>query len=127
MLYCSLVFAIWSPFQFHVNNSFTFYTRHTKTFVSSLLAPLGQYRSAHIQPSKGKRDRKKKHKASGTNPNELAPPAPELQPYVDVGLATVTRSLQKAASTGQHVKSSLEDGSTDREPATRIGPATATS
>ncbi|KAI0179991.1 hypothetical protein GGR52DRAFT_529308 [Hypoxylon sp. FL1284] len=72
----------------------------------ALLAPLGQYRSAHLQPSKGKRDRKRKRKAPDTDPPEdfRRPPMPELQSYVDVGLSSVTRTLQEIVSKGQDAK-----------------------
>ncbi|KAI1768828.1 hypothetical protein GGR53DRAFT_312506 [Hypoxylon sp. FL1150] len=75
----------------------------------ALLAPLGQYRSTHVHVSKGKRDRRRKRKVSGTSPNGLPPPpVPEIQSHIDVGLAAVTRSLQKAASEGWEVESNPE-------------------
>ncbi|KAI0480667.1 hypothetical protein GGR56DRAFT_627078 [Xylariaceae sp. FL0804] len=71
----------------------------------ALLAPLGHYRTEHVQPSKGKRARKRKHsELSGLPP----PPPPELSSYVDVGLASITRSLQIAASE-QHRPSPLKE------------------
>lgn len=79
-------------------------------FPVSLLAPLGQYRSTYSQLSKGKRDRKRKRKAAGTDHMDIPPPPmPELQSYIDVGLSAVTRSLQEAASKGQGGKSNSED------------------
>lgn len=75
------------------------------TKLHSLLAPLGQYRAQHINISKGRRDKKRKRKESKesikpTSPLP-APPAPELRSYVDVGLSTITRSLQESAEKGQ--------------------------
>ncbi|KAI1375058.1 hypothetical protein F4677DRAFT_424489 [Hypoxylon crocopeplum] len=83
----------------------------------TLLAPLGQYRSEHIPLSKGKRDKKRKRKASTTVSNALSPPpAPELKPYIDVGLTAITRRLQETASRGHDVEPSQGNRSSSEEP-----------
>ncbi|TLS29883.1 hypothetical protein PpBr36_03378 [Pyricularia pennisetigena] len=65
----------------------------------SLLSPLGDYRRAHLAPSRGKRSKKKsKRQASdGQTPGSerVKPPPPELSAFVDVGLASITRCLQE--------------------------------
>ncbi|ORY59103.1 uncharacterized protein BCR38DRAFT_445632 [Pseudomassariella vexata] len=67
----------------------------------SLLSPLGQYRSRHIQPSKGKRASKRKRREAGVAEAEpTSPPAPEISTYVDVGLAAITRHLHSMAAGG---------------------------
>ncbi|KAL7626868.1 RNase P and RNase MRP subunit [Parahypoxylon ruwenzoriense] len=72
----------------------------------TLLVPLGQYRSEYIQPSKGKRDKKRKRQGPTTHSMDFSPPpAPEIKSYIDVGLAAVTRSLQETASKGQSSES----------------------
>jgi len=62
----------------------------------SLLTPLGVHRTTHITPSKGRQAKKRKRgegDSSAMSPE--IPPAPELASYVDVGLANVSRNLQK--------------------------------
>ncbi|GAW19241.1 hypothetical protein ANO14919_087260 [Xylariales sp. No.14919] len=75
----------------------------------ALLAPLGHYRSQHTHASKGNRAKKRKRKGQ---PNQdiarPVPPAPELQSYVDIGLSSVSRCLQKAASEALETES-LQD------------------
>lgn len=67
----------------------------------SLLSPIGHHRSRHIQPSKGKREKKRKRKEEGSTGADVAvPPIPEIGSFVDVGLSTVTRSLQNLAAKG---------------------------
>ncbi|KAI0200760.1 hypothetical protein F4808DRAFT_427823 [Astrocystis sublimbata] len=61
----------------------------------NLLSPLGHYRSQHIRTSRGKRSRKRKYEELSDHDAPLpTPPAPELKSYVDLGLSSVTRSLQ---------------------------------
>ncbi|KAI8626852.1 hypothetical protein F5Y19DRAFT_191543 [Xylariaceae sp. FL1651] len=76
----------------------------------SLLSPLGRYRSHHVHPSKGSRAKKRKR---NERPNQETaqpiPPTPELQSYVDVGLSSVSRSLQNTTSEGQNI-GLLQDG-----------------
>ncbi|CAJ2510158.1 Uu.00g060580.m01.CDS01 [Anthostomella pinea] len=68
----------------------------------TLLAPLGRHRSEHARPSKGKRAKKRKRKeASEKETDAPSPPAPEILSYVDVGLTTVTRNMQKQAAEGR--------------------------
>ncbi|KAK1640522.1 hypothetical protein BDP81DRAFT_312499 [Colletotrichum phormii] len=71
----------------------------------SLLMPLGQHRQRHIQPSEGKRAAKRKRKeegAAGKEPEKAErPPLPEIASFVDVGLASITRNLERLASTQQ--------------------------
>jgi len=80
------------------------------------LTPLGQYRKKYIHPSRGKRKNSKKRKREECNKlsardDEQAtraiidysrtasiPPAPEISGYIDVGLTTVTRTLQHLSS-----------------------------
>ncbi|KAI0386271.1 hypothetical protein F5Y04DRAFT_119400 [Hypomontagnella monticulosa] len=65
----------------------------------TLLAPLGQYRSEHVQLSRGKRDKKRKRKTEATQSKDLSlPPAPELRSYLDVGVTAITRHLQEITS-----------------------------
>ncbi|KAF6837893.1 hypothetical protein CPLU01_02779 [Colletotrichum plurivorum] len=68
----------------------------------SLLAPLGQHRQRHVTPSEGKRAAKRKRKdegiASKTAEQDSRPPTPELASFVDVGLASITRNLEKLAA-----------------------------
>ncbi|KAI5922224.1 hypothetical protein F4810DRAFT_675058 [Camillea tinctor] len=71
------------------------------------LAPLGHYRSTQTQPSKGKRAKKRKRAKPSDQPTGLQPPRPEISSYVDVGLSTITRSLQNAASQGRDLKSKV--------------------
>jgi ribonuclease P/MRP protein subunit POP3 len=63
--------------------------------MKSLLSPIGHYRAEHVQPSRGKRQKKRKRQE--LNPAELPsalPPAPEITSCIDVGFTTVTRHLQ---------------------------------
>ncbi|KZL80251.1 rnase p and rnase mrp subunit [Colletotrichum incanum] len=68
----------------------------------SLLSPLGQHRQRHMKPSEGKRAAKRKRKEEGTALKEPAksetPPMPELASFVDVGLMSITRNLEKLAA-----------------------------
>ncbi|KAL5612760.1 hypothetical protein BROUX41_004155 [Berkeleyomyces rouxiae] len=76
----------------------------------SFLEPLGQYRSRHSQPSKGRSSRKRKREAikkakakgdSGMDVDEKKtpkPPVPAIADHIDVGLSAITRSLQAISS-----------------------------
>ncbi|KAI1500598.1 hypothetical protein F5X99DRAFT_385942 [Biscogniauxia marginata] len=76
----------------------------------TLLAPLGNYRSEQIHPSKGKRAKKRKHKDLLDQETALPPPPrPELSSYIDIGLAAITRNLHNAASGGRKLSSPTED------------------
>ncbi|KAI1457699.1 hypothetical protein F4805DRAFT_170494 [Annulohypoxylon moriforme] len=82
----------------------------------TLLEPLGQHRSKYVQPSKGQRDKKRKRKTPNVDFRKFeSPPPPEIRPYVDVGLTTVTRRLQEMASKAHGMNSNLEDKSTGPE------------
>ncbi|OTB08653.1 hypothetical protein M426DRAFT_159111 [Hypoxylon sp. CI-4A] len=83
----------------------------------NLLDPLGQYRSEHVQLSKGKRDKKRKRKGSATR-DVLPPPTPEVKSYIDVGLTTVTRCLQELSSRGRVGEPSTDDKLSNREAST---------
>ncbi|KAI1074725.1 hypothetical protein F5B20DRAFT_562778 [Whalleya microplaca] len=76
----------------------------------TLLTPLGRYRVEHIQPSRGKRDKKRKRRTPGLPASDLSlPPIPELNSYIDVGLPAVTRCLQEMASMSGDPDSTMED------------------
>lgn len=70
------------------------------TSVLSLLSPIGQHRSNHVIPSKGKRskkrqreeEKKKEEPEAGENPS--IPPTPEISSFIIVGLNNITRSLE---------------------------------
>ncbi|KAI2637446.1 hypothetical protein GGS21DRAFT_479520 [Xylaria nigripes] len=87
----------------------------------SLLSPLGHYRSQYIHPSKGNRAEKRKRKEqSGQGAAVPVPPVPELHSYIDIGLSSVSRYLQKAVSSGP-VSEVPQDGRESEElPAGRI-------
>ncbi|KAI6530366.1 hypothetical protein MCOR10_003424 [Pyricularia oryzae] len=63
------------------------------------ISGFGDYRRAHLVPSKGKRTKKKSKKqaSDGQTPGSERPrpPPPELSAFVDVGLASITRCLQQ--------------------------------
>jgi len=60
---------------------------------------LGEYRRNHITPSRGKRSRAaQKEKPGGETAHPEKPPVPELSASVDVGLANVTRALEKSGT-----------------------------
>ncbi|KAI1818720.1 hypothetical protein GGS20DRAFT_526613 [Poronia punctata] len=87
----------------------------------SLLSPLGHYRSQHVQVSKGRRLKKRKRKESSTHEIEVSiPPAPELQSYIDVGLVSVSRCLQNAASADSTTDSQEDDSKPARGPEKRF-------
>lgn len=85
----------------------------------SLLAPLGQYRGQHITASKGRREKKRKRKESAINNASAlpAPPAPELQSYIDIGLSTITRHLQESAASRDNAKALSGDPAAEDSPA----------
>ncbi len=70
------------------------------TAMPSLLSPLGQHRRDHVARSKGKRKKaaEKKAKPDQTAPAPEAPPTPELAAFVDVGLASISRTLEGMAA-----------------------------
>jgi ribonuclease P/MRP protein subunit POP3 len=66
--------------------------------IISILSPIGLHRSNHVPSSKGKRDKKRKRKEvkSGTEkaPASTPPPPPAISSFVEVGLNSITRSLE---------------------------------
>lgn len=69
------------------------------TCSSSLLSPLGHHRRSFISPSTGKRAKRRKRKYSeGAVSTDAVPPVPELSKYVDLGLASISRSLEKMSA-----------------------------
>ncbi|KAK1598545.1 uncharacterized protein LY79DRAFT_247262 [Colletotrichum navitas] len=81
----------------------------------SLLSPLGQHRQRHVKPSEGKRAAKRKRKEGRMASKEPAkserPPVPELASFVDVGLTSITRNLERLA-TGQQTSEASGDNNT---------------
>jgi ribonuclease P/MRP protein subunit POP3 len=61
---------------------------------SSLIAPLGDHRRNHIQPSKS-RKRKRKSKE---HEDDAPPPAPEVGKHILVGINAITRHLEALAA-----------------------------
>ncbi|GAP89276.1 putative RNase p and RNase mrp subunit [Rosellinia necatrix] len=87
----------------------------------SLLSPLGQYRSQHIHVSKGNRTKKRKRKERSDQAMAVAvPPAPGIQPYLDIGLSNVSRCLQKAVTEGLEISSSQDDQNSEQKLASRF-------
>lgn len=65
----------------------------------SLLAPIGQYRNLYVQPSKGKRSRKRKRAhLIDAAPVMPPPPPPELNLFLTIGLNSTTRHLESMAA-----------------------------
>lgn len=59
------------------------------------MSPIGRYRANHIEPSKGKKDRKRKRARIATKtPSTLPPSAPEISSYVVVGTNNILRKLE---------------------------------
>lgn len=72
----------------------------------------------HITTSKGRRDKKRKRKDSAikASPSQ-APPLPEIQSYIDVGLSAVTRGLQESVVAKARAKTRSEGLATGECPA----------
>jgi len=71
--------------------------------LSSLIEPIGHHRRRYIQPSKGKRERKRKRaqdRKAGEEEKKTptTPPLPEISKQIDVGLPSISRTLQRLAS-----------------------------
>ncbi|KAK8020552.1 hypothetical protein PG990_005690 [Apiospora arundinis] len=65
----------------------------------NFLSPLGSFRRQHAQPSQGKRIKKRKRREAGSaDSGPITPSAPSIRQYVDIGLTTVTRGLQKTSA-----------------------------
>ncbi|KAB5570069.1 hypothetical protein GE09DRAFT_1170934 [Coniochaeta sp. 2T2.1] len=68
----------------------------------SLLSPLGHHRRSFITPSKGKRAKRKKRKTAEPQAADNAiPPVPGVAKDVDLGLANISRSLEKVSATSK--------------------------
>lgn len=70
-----------------------------KLIYLSLLSPIGHYRTTHITPSKGKRNKKAKRRqvklgAALPAPETASVPIPELSAHILVGLNCITRHLE---------------------------------
>jgi len=75
----------------------------------SLLNPLGEYRSQHIVPSKGKREKKRKRKGKPLSeepeqdlsrkhaPSAEVPEPPDMQRHLTIGFNSTTRYLESLA------------------------------
>jgi ribonuclease P/MRP protein subunit POP3 len=71
---------------------------HTLIYLS-LLSPIGHYRTTHITPSKGKRNKKAKRRevklgSAQPSPDTASVPIPELSAHILVGLNSITRHLE---------------------------------
>ncbi|KAI1824913.1 hypothetical protein F4861DRAFT_224595 [Xylaria intraflava] len=87
----------------------------------SLLSPLGHYRSQHVHPSKGGRAKKRKRKEqSDQRAAPPVPPVPELQLYVDIGLSSVSRYLQKTVSDSHGSEVSPQGQASEERPGSRF-------
>ncbi|KAF4538744.1 hypothetical protein BFW01_g8463 [Lasiodiplodia theobromae] len=68
----------------------------------NLLAPIGQHRSAHVTPSKGKRSKKRKrHGAPSEAAASAPPPPPDLTRHITVGINSTTRHLEQLAQAAE--------------------------
>ncbi|KAF4313776.1 rna-processing protein [Botryosphaeria dothidea] len=67
--------------------------------LTNFLAPIGQHRSTHITPLKGKRSKKRKrHEAQGeAQPIKAPPRRPDLSRHITVGINSTTRHLEELA------------------------------
>lgn len=75
--------------------------------LSSILSPIGAYRSNHITPSKGKRSKKRKRrdsKSGNDKSSEVPPPPPEISPYIITGLNSIHRILEESSEKGLATK-----------------------
>jgi ribonuclease P/MRP protein subunit POP3 len=60
---------------------------------------LGHYRKSFVSPSNGKRAKKRKRKHADADAAAVdVPPPPELANYVDLGLSSISKSLEKMAA-----------------------------
>ncbi|OHF02611.1 hypothetical protein CORC01_02007 [Colletotrichum orchidophilum] len=99
-----LVYSIDTPYSSVQWPEVTFEDQDTiLELLCSVLTPLGQHRQRHVKPSEGKRATKRKRKEEGAASKEPEkserPPLPEIASFVDVGLASITRNLERLAST----------------------------
>jgi ribonuclease P/MRP protein subunit POP3 len=80
------------------------------------LKPIGHHRQQYTQLSKGKRSRKRKRNAVAVASDAIStatrPPVPEISSFIDIGLASISRNLEKAAGQeGNHLLSTNEEPS----------------
>ncbi|KAK4456143.1 hypothetical protein QBC34DRAFT_10579 [Podospora aff. communis PSN243] len=64
-----------------------------------LLTPIGTHRSAHLTPSKGRRSKKSRQGGANDGGPPEVPPAPEIMAHIDIGLANISRNLQRQLNT----------------------------
>ncbi|KAH9866727.1 hypothetical protein J1614_008420 [Plenodomus biglobosus] len=83
----------------------TIKTSSSTWFASSLIAPLGDHRRAHIPPSKGKKRKRTTNpdpKGPSSPPppplHDAPPPPPAISKHILVGLNAITRHLELAAA-----------------------------
>ncbi|OLN94048.1 hypothetical protein CCHL11_03426 [Colletotrichum chlorophyti] len=114
-----LVYAVDTPFSTTQWPEITFEEQDAiLELLCSLLAPLGQYRQRHVKPSEGKRAAKRKRKEENAGHREPEktdrPPMPDLASFIDVGLASISRNLEKLAESQQaekeHSGNNKDDG-----------------
>ncbi|OJD36090.1 rna-processing protein [Diplodia corticola] len=80
----------------------------------NLLVPIGQHRSAHGTPSKGKRSRKRKRHGALSEAATSAPPPPpppDLIRHITVGINSTTRHLEQLAQAAGGAQSDQMDPS----------------
>lgn len=80
----------------------------SKFWQCSLLAPLGQHRAQHIEPSKGGRAKKRKRSKPLEEPEAAKPPFPSIHHDIHVGLDSITRHFESAV--GRNLPSSASTG-----------------
>ena len=76
--------------------------------VASLFFPIGQHRSNHVEPSKGRRSKKRRRKDAASaqealeDPTAMAPPpapvaAPDAMAHLTIGLNSTTRRMESTS------------------------------
>ncbi|KAJ8119011.1 hypothetical protein OPT61_g116 [Boeremia exigua] len=86
-----------------------FKTSSPFTETKCLLAPLGEHRKTHIQPSKGK----KRKRDTKSPPDAIKPPIPVIGPHILVGLNSVTRHLEALAASTAPPSASIDESTTN--------------
>ncbi|PVH81226.1 hypothetical protein DL98DRAFT_175372 [Cadophora sp. DSE1049] len=108
----------------------------------SILSPIGQHRTNHVTPSKGKRSKKRKRAEEKKKAESRAeagetlsiPPTPEISSHIMVGLNSITRSLEALSQASKpaaiaaghegpqhHVQSKLELKTETNDSTTTVG------
>ncbi|KAK0118695.1 hypothetical protein ONS96_011783 [Cadophora gregata f. sp. sojae] len=98
----------------------------------SILSPVGQHRTNHVTPSKGKRSKKrkrveKKKKAEsgiGSEETSSIPPPPEISSHVIVGLNHITRSLEALSQASKPAAIAASQEISQGQPEFELKPAT---